>query len=67
MLNCRDVTRLCSESQDRELSFKESMSLKVHTMMCSGCRNFGQQMDTIRQAMRNFVKADDDHTDGPRK
>jgi heterodisulfide reductase subunit B len=45
-----------SESQERPLSVPEKMSLKLHTMMCSGCRNFGEQMGAIRQMTRAYVK-----------
>ncbi|WP_313953306.1 zf-HC2 domain-containing protein [Accumulibacter sp.] len=56
MLNCREVTRLLSESQDRTLGLTERMTLKIHLMMCTGCRNFGVQMDTLRQMARAYVK-----------
>lgn len=56
MLNCREVTRLLSESQERTLSLSERMSLKVHLLMCAGCRNFGKQMDALRQIARAYVK-----------
>lgn len=61
MLNCHEVTRLLSESQERSLSVTERMRLKVHTMMCSGCRNFEIQMGTLRAAMRRFAGRRDDH------
>lgn len=50
MLNCRAATQLLSESLDRELSFADRMNLKIHVMMCSGCRNFGEQMKVLRAA-----------------
>lgn len=56
MLNCKNVTRLFSEEQERPLTLKERMSLKMHVMMCSGCRNFGQQMHTLRQVARTYAK-----------
>lgn len=56
MLNCKNVTRLFSEGQERPLTLNERMSLKMHVMMCSGCRNFGQQMDTLRQVTRAYAK-----------
>lgn len=56
MLNCRSVTRLVSEAQERHLSVREKMGLKVHLMMCSGCRNFSQQIPFLRQAMRAFAQ-----------
>lgn len=63
MLNCQDATRLLSESQERTLSLKERMPLKMHVLMCSGCRNFGQQMDTLRQMARAYVKGENENVD----
>ncbi len=65
MLNCQEVTRLYSQAQDRELSLKENVSIKLHIAMCSGCRNFGKQMQTIRRAMQAFAKGQDDRSDRP--
>ena len=56
MLNCQNVTRLLSESQERTLTLHERMSLKMHVMMCSGCRNFGRQMLTLRQVAHTYAK-----------
>lgn len=56
MMNCQEATRLLSEQQERTLSVKEIMALKMHTAMCSACRNFGKQMDTIRGFARTYAK-----------
>jgi len=64
MLNCREVTRLISESQERKLSSLEKMPLKFHLMMCSGCNNFSKQVPFLSQAMRAFAKWDGDEPPG---
>ncbi|NCB56441.1 MAG: zf-HC2 domain-containing protein [Gammaproteobacteria bacterium] len=56
MLNCREVTRLLSAAQDRSLTLKEKMSLRLHLMMCSGCRNFSGQMSAIRKISKSYAK-----------
>ena len=56
MLNCREVTRLLSEAQERELTLKERLSLNIHLSWCSGCRTFSKQMQAIRQITRAYVK-----------
>lgn len=56
MLNCHDATRLMSESQERKLSIGERMSLKLHLMMCCGCQNCKDQLDTLRVMMRTYAK-----------
>lgn len=63
MLNCQNTTRLYSESQERALTLQERMSIKMHVMMCSGCRNFGKQMHTIRQATRAYANGADERVD----
>lgn len=56
MMNCQQATRLLSESQDRPLSLKERAALKFHVMMCSGCKNFSNQMFDIRDLARTYAK-----------
>lgn len=60
MLNCREVTRLVSESQERSLSVTEKLSLNLHLMMCDGCRNFSRQVPFLRKAMRSFAEGLDE-------
>ena len=63
MLSCHQATRLASDAQERPLTFNEKVSLKIHTMMCSGCRNFENSINTLRKAMRGFASGDYDSTD----
>lgn len=63
MLNCKEVTELCSQEMERSLRLREQVSLGTHLMMCSGCTNFRKQMKTLRQVMQayaegNAVRAD---------
>lgn len=48
---CRDVTRLVLESQDRPLRPMESLSLRLHWMMCNGCRRFRSQQQLMQVAL----------------
>lgn len=67
MMNCQQATRLLSEAQERQLSLGEKWALKFHVMMCSGCRKFSRQMNTLRDIARDYAKgpgakqADDKH------
>ncbi len=56
MLNCRQVTELCSEEMERSLSSRERMSLGVHLLMCSGCTNYRKHMKTLRQVMQAYAE-----------
>ncbi|MGE0436780.1 MAG: hypothetical protein AB7G76_05200 [Steroidobacteraceae bacterium] len=58
MLNCNEVTQLFSESQERKLTLKETMDLKLHTLMCTGCRNFGKHMQALRIFARSYAQGE---------
>lgn len=60
MLNCREATRLMSKAQEHPLNLGENLSIKMHVMMCSGCRNFGKQMHTLRQIARAYAEGADE-------
>jgi predicted anti-sigma-YlaC factor YlaD len=60
MMNCQQATRLISESQDRALPLSQRVSLKVHLMMCSGCKNFSLQVPFLSQAMKAYAKGLDE-------
>ena len=54
MLNCRDLTRLVSESFERKLTFGERLSLLFHISMCGTCRRFRQLQFQINAVVRQF-------------
>lgn len=54
MLNCHQNTRLISEGRERRLTFVEGVSVGAHNMMCSACRNFSRQMDTLEKMMKAY-------------
>jgi predicted anti-sigma-YlaC factor YlaD len=56
MLNCREVTELCSQEMERPLRLGERMSLHAHLMMCSGCANFRNQMGALRAAAHAYAQ-----------
>ena len=55
MLSCKQATVLMSQSQDRKLGLKEKLNLRLHLLMCKGCRNFDRQMAFLRQATSKLV------------
>ncbi|HSH08725.1 MAG TPA: zf-HC2 domain-containing protein [Burkholderiales bacterium] len=60
MPSCKEVTRLVSEGLDRELRFGERVALRVHFVMCRGCRNFEDEMARLRKAMQDLARTDDE-------
>lgn len=55
MLNCRQVSELCSQELERPLGMGERLALRVHILMCPGCANFRKQMTLLRQVTRAYA------------
>jgi len=56
MMNCQQATRLLSDAQERELPLKDRAALKIHVLMCSGCRHFAQHLDILRVTAHRYAK-----------
>lgn len=56
MLNCKQVTEVCSAEMERPLKLGEHLSMHMHLMMCSGCTNYRRQLKTIRQVMQVYAE-----------
>lgn len=54
MLSCKEMSRLVSESLDRELPLGQRVSLRLHLLMCSLCSRFRSQMLFLHRAARVF-------------
>ena len=54
MMNCKQATQLMSESHDRPLGRWQRMGLKIHLLICSGCRNYNKHLDFISKAMKQM-------------
>ena len=58
MLSCRQSTRLMSEQHERELSTRERVELRMHTLLCKGCSNYRKQIAFIRRAAKAVREGD---------
>ncbi len=38
------------------MTFKERMAIRMHLMMCQGCRNFEKQLAFLRKASRELPR-----------
>ena len=65
MLTCKQVTRLLSERQERQLQWRERIPLKLHLLMCGGCTNFRKQMDFLHRACREYAQGRPDSNSTP--
>jgi Putative zinc-finger len=54
MLSCKETTRLLSQREDRELAFGERLALRVHLVICNGCRNVDAQFRFLRLAVKSL-------------
>lgn len=66
MMMCREATHLMSLKQDRPLTFKERLSLRMHLLMCGACRECDKQFTLLHQAGKRFdsdISQDAGHDD----
>jgi predicted anti-sigma-YlaC factor YlaD len=56
MLNCKQVAAVCSLELERPLGWTQQLSLHAHLMICTGCRNYREQLKTLRHAMRAYAQ-----------
>lgn len=54
MLTCKQASLLMSQEQDRRLSLRERIGLRLHVMICDACSNYRRQVAFLRQACRRF-------------
>jgi hypothetical protein len=59
MPSCKEVSRLVSESMDRELPFRQRLSMRLHLLMCSLCSRFRRQIRFLREAAHAFGKGEE--------
>ena len=54
MLNCKEATQIMSQSQDRPLGRVERLQLRMHLLLCKGCRCFNEHLAFMRDAAQRF-------------
>jgi hypothetical protein len=55
-LPCEGMSRLASESLDRDLGRLEWVALRSHLLYCAACRRFQRQIKLLRCAMRRWAR-----------
>lgn len=56
MMNCEQATRLMSDGRERDLSIRERAAIRMHNLLCDGCRNFNVQVRDLGQIARRYAK-----------
>ena len=52
MLRCREISKLVSESMERDLPLHRRLEVRMHLMICRMCARFAHQIRLLRQAAR---------------
>jgi hypothetical protein len=55
MLNCKEMTKLISDSLDRKITLRQRTELWLHIMMCRLCRQFRADAFAVRRKLRADV------------
>ncbi len=55
MLNCEQVTALCSEEMERSLRLGEKIALGAHLWMCTDCTTYRKQMQSLRDVAQTYA------------
>lgn len=59
-LNCKTASRMLSDGQDKLMSPSELARLRLHLVVCEACRNFDEQMQFLRRALRRMDRDEGD-------
>ncbi len=52
MLTCKEVSKLVSESMERQLPLGKLMQMRMHLMLCRFCAGFARQTRLLRLAAK---------------
>ena len=55
MLRCREISKLVSESMERQLPLRQRIELRMHLMLCRLCAGFARQTRLLRQAAKRIA------------
>ena len=63
MLNCRQVTRLVSQSMDTKLRWYQWLGMRIHLLYCVWCRRYASQIRFLHKACKHMdAEATPSHT-----
>ena len=54
-LSCKEATQLLSQREDRKLTLGERAALRLHLVICKGCRAVSAQIPFLRRALARFL------------
>jgi hypothetical protein len=64
MFNCREVSRLVSESVDRKIPTHRRLGVKIHLLMCRFCSRYSKQIRLLGEIVRLYAESVPDRAHG---
>lgn len=64
-LACEEAAFLASEELDRPLTASETVAVRVHHVICPGCRRYRRQVRFLRDALHRLENAECGAGGGP--
>lgn len=64
MISCREVSTLVSSDTLADQSWRRRLAVRLHLMMCDGCRRFAAEIAAIRRAAASAARAFDTEAEG---
>ena len=58
-LDCRDVTHLVLAAEDRRLTWRERLGVRLHMAICEACPRFARQVSLMRAAVGRWKQYGD--------
>jgi hypothetical protein len=55
-LSCREATQLISQREDRKLTLAQQAALRLHLVICRGCRALSAQIPFLRRALAKYFE-----------
>lgn len=55
LLTCKEASEALSRQHEEPLSFAEKFGLRLHLYICTGCRNFRNNLQLMRAAMQRYL------------
>ena len=59
-LTCREASRLISQGLDRDLTFGQRATLRMHLTFCDACTRVKAQFEFLRRALSSYSADRDD-------
>lgn len=63
LTDCRSVTELLSRAQEERISPADRAAIRLHQLICPGCRAFEKNAATLRAVMSQYGKTESPDAD----